>query len=74
MGKKSGLKDTTECIFNVKYSMEDMEYIATCDKYELLSYLSNDPLEALLGIKYLVMCLEKNIDRDYDIYKIWNTK
>ncbi len=43
--------------YNVVWSDEDLEWVATCSRYKYLSYLADDPVEALRG---LVQILEES--------------
>lgn len=40
--------------FAVRWSAEDGEYVATCDQFPSLSWLSPDPVEALRGLLALL--------------------
>lgn len=41
--------------YNLKWSAEDREYVATCSDYPSLSYLDPNPLNAMKGLLDIIM-------------------
>jgi predicted RNase H-like HicB family nuclease len=47
--------------YNVKWSVEDDEYVGTCDTFPSLSWLALTPEEAMGGICQMVRDVEKDM-------------
>lgn len=48
------MPDATRYTYEVSWSEEDQEHVATCSEFPLLSWLASDPVAALAGMIRLV--------------------
>jgi hypothetical protein len=47
----AGPYQNNELIYRISFSLEDQEWVGTCEQFPSLSWLSRDPIMALEGIR-----------------------